>query len=236
MLNFPQIFASISFMFIKDLLFPKFCLGCGFLGAYICPNCKKKLNPSQNCGKASLYGLTHPVCRRSLGIDGFLSIFYYNNLLKTIIKSIKYRLAVDVWRELCLVVEPDLLNKIGNYKKFINGDFYLVPIPLHPKRFRSRGFNQAKIITQFFNKFLKKPTVECLFRIKDTPSQAQLISNKDRYTNLRGAFEAAAHEAKDKNFVLVDDVATTGSTLKEAARALKKKGARRVYALTLARG
>lgn len=229
------------FMFLKDLLFPKFCLGCGFLGAYICPNCKKKLNPIQKdtclyCGKASLYGLTHPVCRRDQGIDGFLSIFYYNNLLKSIIKSIKYRLALDVWRELCLVVEPDLLNKIGDYKKFINEEFYLVPIPLHPKRFRFRGFNQAKIIAQFFNKFLKEPTGEFLLRKKDTPSQAQLQNNKDRYTNMRGAFAVLTHDAEDKNFVLVDDVATTGSTLKEAARVLKRTGAKRVYALTLARG
>lgn len=228
-------------MFLADLLFPKFCLGCGFLGAYICSNCQKKLNPIQKdsclyCGKASLYGLTHPACRRDHGIDGYLSIFYYNNLLKSIIKSIKYRLATAVWKELCLVVEPDLLIKIKDYKKFINGQFYLVPIPLHPKRFRIRGFNQAKIIAQFFNRFLHEPTGEFLLRIKDTPSQAQLQNNKDRYVNMQGAFAVLPNVVEDKDIVLVDDVVTTGSTLKEAARVLKREGARRVFALTLAKG
>ena len=97
-------------MFLKDLLFPKFCLGCGFLGAYICTNCKKKLSYIKQdsclyCGKPSLYGLTHPGCRREKGVDGFLSVFYYNNLLKSVIKSVKYRLATAVFEELCLVVE-----------------------------------------------------------------------------------------------------------------------------------
>ena len=228
-------------MFLKDFLFPKFCLGCGFLGAYICLNCQKKLSYIKSdlclyCGKPSLYGLTHPGCRRDFGLDGFLSIFYYNNLLKKIIKSIKYRLAVEVWRELCLVIETDKLEKISLYKKNISKKFFLQPIPLYPGRLATRGFNQAKIISQFFNQFLQFPISEYLLRKKDTFSQAQLKTNKDRYKNVQGAFEISSQDISDKNFILIDDVVTTGSTLKEAARTLKRSGAGRVFAITLAKG
>ena len=227
-------------MFLKDLLFPKFCLGCGFLGAYICLNCQKKLNYIKSdfclyCGKSSLYGFTHPGCRRDFGLDGFMSIFYYNNLLKKIIKSIKYRLAVEVWRELCLVIDPDKLEKIGFYKNS-QRKFFLQPVPLHPGRLAARGFNQAKIITQFFNQFLQFPINDDLIRKKDTFSQAQLKSNQERYKNVRGAFAVASPAAADKNFILIDDVITTGATLKQAAGTLKRAGAGRVYAMTLAKG
>ena len=231
----------IFYMFLKDLLFPKFCLGCGFLGAYICANCKKKLSYINRdsclyCGKASLYGLTHPGCKREKGVDGFMSIFYYNNLLKAIIKSIKYRFATDVWKELCLVIEPDKLSKIQIYKELIPGDFFLEPLPLHAAKLRSRGFNQAKIIALFFNRFLCLSISQYLLRKKDTLSQAQMKNNKDRYLNILRAFEASAKEVTGNNFILVDDVVTTGSTVKEAARALKKSGAKSVHVLTLAKG
>ena len=229
-------------MFLKDLLFPKFCLGCGFLGAYICHNCQKKLSYREKdfclyCKRSSLNGFTHPICKRRDGIDGILSIFHYNNFLKTIIKSIKYRLATDVWKELCLVIKPESLEKLKLFKNLSWGKFYFEPIPLYPSKLRIRGFNQAKIIAQFFNQFLSCPLTAHLTRKKDTLSQAQLKSNQDRYRNMRGAFQAESRDAiKGKNFILVDDVLTTGSTLKEATRALKSAGAKNVLALVLAQG
>ena len=229
-------------MFLKDLFLPKFCLGCGFLGAYICLNCKKKLSYIKSddclyCGKASLYGLTHPGCRRINGIDGFLSLFYYNNFLKKLIKDIKYRLATEVWQELCLVVKPEKCGKFKQIKDLLGSNLLLVPVPLHPNKLRARGFNQAKIISLFFNRFLHLSQTEPLLRKIDTKAQAQLKKNLDRYLNLRNAFAVLpGNDFSGKKFVLVDDVATTGSTLKEAARALKGAGAKKVYAFVLAKG
>lgn len=229
-------------MFLKDLLLPKFCLGCGFLGAYICLNCQQKLSYIRSdiclyCGKASLYGLTHPGCRRINGIDGFLSLFYYNNFLKKLIKDIKYRLATEVWQEFCLVVKPEECDKFKQVKNLLGGDLLLAPVPLHPNKLRARGFNQAKIISLFFNRFLHLSQTEPLLRKKDTQAQAQLKKNLDRYLNLRNAFAVLpGSDLSGKKFVLVDDVATTGSTLKEATRALKGAGAKKVYAFVLAKG
>jgi len=228
-------------MFIKDFLFPKFCLGCGFVCNYLCPKCQNKLSYLDcdfccYCGRSSLYGLTHPICQRRRGIDGTMAIFHYNNLLKTVIKNIKYRLSTDVWQELCSLIKPERLNKISFYKK-LDQKFFLQQISLHKIKFKERGFNQAEIITQFFNRFLNFPVSDCLIRTKQTQSQAQIKDNKKRYLNMKGAFIVNDKNLVcDKNIILIDDVLTTGSTVKEAAFVLKAKGAQRIFVLTLAKG
>lgn len=228
-------------MFLKDILFPKFCLGCGFLGNYVCLQCQNELAYMQKdsclyCKKVSLYGLTHPICSHQGGVDGIVSIFHYNNLLKKVIKTIKYRAAVDVWKELCQVIHPSGLTKLYSYKAF-QKSFSLQPIPLHPKKIRERGFNQAQFIALFFQDFLSFPIEDFLLRKKYTLSQAQIAKKQSRHSNIRGAFELASHkEVKGKHIILVDDVVTSGATVKEAALTLKKAGAASVFILTLARG
>ncbi len=227
-------------MFLKDILFPKFCLGCGYVGLYICPHCQKKLiyreeNSCLYCQKASLFGLTHPSCQKKGRLDGLMSLFYYNDFLKKLIKSIKYRLATEIWRELGMIIEPERLNKLSFYKN--RKDFYFQPIPLHPKRFNERGFNQADLVMNFFKQFLVYPRGNFLIRKKETLAQAQLKEKQRRYFNVLGTFGVLNEDKlQGKNLILVDDVVTTGSTLKEAARILKDHGAEKVYALTLAKG
>jgi len=228
-------------MSIKDLLFPKFCLGCGYIGTYICSRCASSLEYVKDdiclyCQHSSLFGFTHPVCQKKYGLDGILSIFSYNNLMKKIIKNIKYRLATEVLRELESVVKPEMLSKILFYKK-IKYRFYLQPIPLHLRRLRDRGFNQALLLAQFFNRYLDFDEKDILIRKKETLSQATMKETKDRYFNMLGAFALRQGESvSGKNFILIDDVATTGATIKEAAKILKKNGANKVFALTLAKG
>lgn len=189
------------------------------------------------CSRNSLYGLTHPACKRRYGIDGFMSIFHYNNLLKSIIKSIKYRYALDVWREFCLIIEPESILKIARLKKLIKGPIFLEPIPLHRSKLRRRGFNQARIIAEYFSHHLSLPMTSYLVRTKNTESQAQLKKNSERFKNMQGAFDVDETKGvTDQNIILIDDVVTTGSTVKEAARALKLGGAKRVFILSVAHG
>lgn len=108
---------------------------------------------------------------------------------------------------------------------------YVVPIPLHPKRLRERGYNQSEVLAKelcrLYGFHLGLDFVE---RKRYTPKQANLGA-EERRKSVKGAF-AASSKSKDKSFLLVDDVRTTGGTLSECALALKKKGASRVYAIT----
>ncbi len=225
-----------------DILFPKFCTSCGFAGSYLCTSCEEKLKYVQidrciYCNKASYRGLTHSGCKRLLGIDGCMSIFQYENLLKKIIKAIKYRLAWDIHHELLRVIRPEFLHKLAFFKE---GDSFscLQPIPLHPLRLNQRGFNYPDLLCGFFLTAVpRSQQVSLLKRIKSTQPQAQLKRRDQKYQNMRGAFEVVETQSvKGKDFVLIDDIVTTGNTIKEACKILKYHGARRVCVITLARG
>ena len=226
----------------KDFLFPKLCLNCGSLGSYICLKCHKKLSYLDYdyciyCSKPSFMGFTHPVCQRSNGIDGLISIYYYNDTLKSIIKNIKYRLVKEALYELLQNLNPEILINKLSYFNEKKKDYLFNPLPLHKIRLNERGFNQAEVITDFLAKISQMPKINLLERTKSTPSQAQLKSRKLRYLNVHGVFSVKAdHTPLSKNIILVDDLVTTGSTLKAAATVLKKTGVGKVYALTLARG
>lgn len=231
-------------MFITDLFFPKFCLGCGYIGVYLCLSCQNKLKPIKQdvclyCKKSSFFGLTHPSCQKKLNIDGLLTLYYYSPILKKVIKNIKYRLAVQVWQEFYRIIKPEVIEKLGLYKK-LSSDFIIQPIPLTINKYNERGFNQAKIISLFFQKFLNFPIVNLLIRKKEIQPQAQTKSLLKRYLNLKGAFainpNCRGMINHVSNIILIDDVVTSGSTVKEAARVLKEAGVKKVYVLALAKG
>ncbi|MEX1052374.1 MAG: double zinc ribbon domain-containing protein, partial [Patescibacteria group bacterium] len=105
-------------MFLLDFLFPKHCFVCKKLGKYICERCKGALYVVKHdiciyCNKSSYLGLTHPGCERPNGIDGCVFLYKYNNYLKIIIKTLKYRLVRDGFEELMLIVRDPLRTKLG---------------------------------------------------------------------------------------------------------------------------
>jgi len=231
-------------MFLIDLFFPKFCLGCGYIGVYVCSSCFKKLEPIKQdicfyCKKPSLFGLIHPDCSKTHNIDGLIVIYHYNPLLKKIIKNIKYRLATQVWQEFYKIIKPQVIAKLGFYKKF-SQDFVIQPIPLSKIKYNERGFNQASLISTFFQKFLHYPIVNLLIRKKETSAQARIKNKRGRYLNIRDAFAIQPERRgliyQTPNIILIDDVVTSGSTIKEAVKILKEAGAKKVYVLALAKG
>lgn len=228
-------------MLFKDILFPKFCLGCNLPGVYFCHYCVKKLNLVNKdicfaCQKPSYCGLTHLNCLKKFPVDGIISFFLYDNFFKKIIKNIKYRGAYEIWFEFIKAVPTSIFKKI-NFYKTLSEALILQPLPLHQKKLKERGFNQAILLTNFFNQFLNLSVGNFLERKKETLSQAQMKTKRERYFNIRGSFKALNKEKTvGKNFIVIDDVVTTGNTLKEAAKVLKKAGAKKVYALVLARG
>jgi len=232
------------FYFLKDLFFPKFCLQCYRPGSYLCQNCQKQLIYLRNqrcfyCKKPSPYSLTHQKCLKSFYIDQVGSIFIYNNLLKKIIKNIKYRFATEVFKELTLIIDPKKINTLSFYKN-LSGNITIQPIPLHKNKYKKRGFNQAYLISLYLQKFLNFPIVDYLERVKETKNQAEIKEKKQRYQNLKGAFKIRQNlkqeELKNLKIILVDDIITTGYTANEAAKTLKKAGCEKVYLFSLAQG
>lgn len=149
----------------------------------------------------------------------------YAGPLRDILHALKYdgrrSLAVPLANRM-RVAGADLLAQVDA----------VVPVPLHPRRRRERGFNQAADLAHH----LGLPVVEALVRRKSTPSQTTLHA-AERQDNMRGAFGATkrVQPLHGASIVLVDDVRTTGATLDACAQVLKEAGVRAVFALTAAR-
>jgi len=199
-------------MTIFDILFPKKCLECGRNGGYICEVCLAKVP------KAAPPGL-----------------WEYRGVVRKAILALKYRFAADVAFELGELASQQIpsQNTVHCLQNTI-----LVPIPLHKKRQNWRGFNQAEAIGAQIAKNLGwKYRNDILVRTEAGEPQVGL-SKKERVQNISGKYAVnnsfRSTDYSSRTVVLFDDVATTGSTLAEAARVLKKAGAKRVVRLTIA--
>lgn len=116
--------------------------------------------------------------------------------------------------------------------------FVIVPVPLHPQRKRERGFNQAELIGRCLEKELKmRMDASLLTRRRYTTPQVEMTDRKKRLNNMEGVFEISVsnNTLRNLNVLLVDDVFTTGATLRSASGALKKAGAKYIWGITMAR-
>lgn len=111
----------------------------------------------------------------------------------------------------------------------------IIPMPLSRRRYRERGYNQAEAITKPLSEFTNRiHSPHALEKIRDTETQVHL-SVAERLENLNGAFKADPQQVIGKRVVLLDDVMTTGATMRQAAKALRVAGAKEIYAVTFAR-
>lgn len=116
----------------------------------------------------------------------------------------------------------------------------ITSVPLHPKRQKDRGFNQAEMMAQEVSRQQDIPYLNLLIRTRHTVNQASLHDKEKRLSNLKDIFELdqkiELQLIKDKSIMIIDDVTTTGTTLNECAKVLKKYGAKTVIGVTLAHG
>ena len=110
-----------------------------------------------------------------------------------------------------------------------------MPVPLHHKRQRERGYNQSRLLARELGRFTNLPVVDdCLTRRRATPPQTRTSTVDERRSNVADAFACGDQRLREKQVLLIDDVATSGATLNACAAALKAAGATSVWALTLA--
>lgn len=159
-----------------------------------------------------------------------VSSMYYQpgSILEKLIHPFKYKHHAEIFR----VFIPHMVRTLKLLSD--TGDIILIPVPLHKKRLLERGYNQAELLAKWTSKQVGCNMIDALTRCKDTGSQAQVSSAKDRHENMRSAFRSKMQIPKDVQIVLVDDIVTTGSTLLACRDALIASGAKNISALTLA--
>lgn len=228
--------------FFLDLLFPIYCLGCKKPNVWLCDNCLAKINLRQEhvcpvCEKnPTPDGHTCFACKEKSSLSALLpASSYQNELLVKAVHFYKYRFIADLSLPL-----GQLLTKAFVFSSLSLPDLIL-PVPLHKRRLRWRGFNQAIKLAEFISQNAlpldEIPLAQnVLVREKYTQPQMKIRSWRERKQNMLDAFAVKNKtQIQNKTILLIDDVATTGATLFACAEALKKNGAREVFALVLAR-
>ncbi len=217
-----------------DLLFPLRCLGCGTEGSLLCPSCCHSLprikQPfCQRCGTPLNEGYLCPACiSHPLTIDGIRSMFLFGGTVRKAIHQLKYRHI----KAMAAPLGHLLAEYLRSYP--LPGEV-LIPVPLHPRRLRERGYNQAALLATEAGKLTGLFVAEGLMlRQRDTITQARTASAVERRNNVRGAF-ICRQVLHGERILLIDDVCTTGATLDACAAALKAAGAGSVWGLTAAR-
>jgi ComF family protein len=226
-------------MSLIDILFPKECLQCGRVGHYICNNCLDRIHLTKQvcieCEKPAIDGMTHINCLKRDSLKGAISIWNYEGIIRKALIKLKYNFAYKVAEEFAdITVKYLRANFTALPKKAL-----LLPVPLHIKRQRWRGFNQSAEMGELIaEKMGWKYCPDLVIRTKSTRPQMSL-SEKERLKNVLGIFSInPLHQPLITNYrslILFDDVRTTGTTLKEIGKVLKKSGAGEIWGLTISR-
>lgn len=237
-MDFKQIIKS-TYIFILDLLFPIQCLVCGKDEVLICDKCLNNIPrlPKQICLICKLpspFGATHPVCKNKNTLDGIISTLpYQEKHVKEIIKAFKFKYISSLAEPFAQIIFKEIQN---NELSAFFKDFIIVPVPLHANRLRWRGFNQAEILGNALAKILGNTIdINLIKRQKATIPQTKL-TQEERQKNIQNAFIITENaNFIGKRILLIDDVVTSGATLRELARIIKKSGAESVWAVTLSK-
>ena len=199
---------------VLDIILPRICLGCGKEGKYICEKCELFLSEA-------------PSLFWQGGLEELASCWEYEGLIKDIILKIKYYGAFDAINEL---VEKAFKTR----EPYLPEGTIITFVPMFKRKEKRRGFNQAELIARKLGRIMGQKVLPLLEKIKDTASQTKL-NKVERMANIKNSFLAKEKAGRHDNILLVDDVWTSGATMKECARVLKRSGAKRVFGFTLAR-
>ena len=229
---------------LLDLVYPRTCVRCGRLcdgcdEIYTCRECRRGYEWIEGpvcdlCGGPFHGSIENraicATCREKRpAFRQARSLFLYRRTGARLIHSLKYEKGTWLQEEITFILKES--DKWRDY--FSEG--VLIPVPLHYRRLRSRGYNQAETVAAAIKGAFPTARIEpCLGRHRPTPSQT-LLSREERFRNMRGAFFSSG-SIPEGRLILVDDVLTSGATLDAAARALVEAGASGISAFTLAHG
>jgi ComF family protein len=230
-----------------EVFFPRSCVHCGDAVEksdydFLCGACSRELYLSKSpacttCGFPFFGMLAGPrVCPHCVELDPLFdegkTLFLAKGPARAIIHELKYKSGFYVLRDI-----GRMLERSPAYRAYLEGAV-LVPVPLHATKLRERGFNQSERIAEQLFKFSGAKRVEnLLVRTVFTKTQTRL-SRRERHQNVKNAFALAADGVviPDLQYILIDDVFTTGSTLNACAGVLREAGVTRLKVATLGHG
>ncbi len=218
---------------LLDWLYPRFCLICETRmsgdNLFLCDACWADLPRNRDNAMVDLRIIREG--KASPFLQGFMACYVYEERMKKIIHGLKYEGKTRIVAELMRHAWPFIARD-----HILPAVDILLPVPLHPKRKKERGFNQSFLIAKRLGHYLGVPAREnLLLRARYTVSQTTLNA-EERLQNVRDAFTLTAKSSlSGKSVMLVDDLITTGSTLNTCARVLIEAGAKDVFAFAIAR-
>lgn len=231
--------------FILDILFPISCVACGKDDVFLCDDCIEKISLVSEqvcpvCERITMpNGQVCHQCKKKTKLTSLLvAASYQGEVIKKAVHLLKYRFVSGLAAPLGKILAKAILNSTLPVPELI------IPIPLHPRRLRWRGFNQSELLTDYLSENLtpglKIPVEKSLIiRKKHIQPQMEVKNFKDRRLNLKNVFFMAEGINKDiikgKDVLIVDDICTTGTTLFECSEVLSKLKPRRLDAVVIAR-
>ncbi len=202
---------------ILDIIFPQYCVNCSKKNTLLCPSCFNKLE-FVNFEFDHLQDLTN--------IDTLETICQYNQVSKKLVTNLKYKSIISIAK-----IIAHIIYRSSNLPPT---DYY-IPIPISKQKNKKRGFNQAEEIAKELSKLTNTKYSNLLNKTKPTKAQASMKTKKARTTNLKNSFsinhQLLKHVDINSSFTLVDDVITTGSTIKECSNILKKHHLKHINAI-----
>jgi ComF family protein len=234
---------------LKNICFPIFCLACRVRllteeNGYYCPTCWELIErigePRCTCcgrphqtmvGLGSRRNFPCDQCRQKppAGVDGIYGAAVYEGILADAIKHLKFHDKYRLSRPVGLLMQQFAAE-------FMDTRAYdlIMPVPLHRVRYRDRGFNQSALLAEaVLSAFPNARVSHDLLRIRPTQTQSTL-SGSERRENVRGAFAVQGDALRNRTVLLIDDVVTSGETVEECGKALRRAGATRVHVLAAA--
>ena len=224
----PFIVKNTTFPNLLDLLFPHSCRGCGLMGEALCGRCKNYIlkhhaNICPNCKTAKSSNL----CTHCTDLPPIYVVSTRNGLLGTLIHDYKYYSIRALARPLSELLDSSLPQVLPQ-------NSILVPLPTATHHIRSRGFDHTYLIAKHLSKLRHLPAKKVLIRNKNT---TQVGSNREkRLSQASSAYQInpKIKIKKDTTYILLDDIWTTGASVKSAINILKKSGAQKIIVCLLA--
>jgi len=219
---------------IIDIIFPRQCINCSAIGAYLCKNCKKKLEPHPEicpyCHRYSKEYLTCIECRcnKNNHLEGIIIPFAYTSLLKKLIIKLKYFHKKDIGsfliERLAIALQANQTFQRHHTSSIMLQASCITFIPSHRYRhYCIKGYNQSELLAKKLSEQLHIPMVTLATKKKRTKTQASLDRN-GRLHNLKNVFSLAKGISLRGNetILIIDDITTTGSTINELAKIVKQ--------------